>query len=435
MKKIMAIILVTTAFLQAQSSDGRSLGTAGIFTSLSRGVEAVYWNPANLAIENGHTVELNFFSINAMLTNNTFSVNSYNRYFTDEGHGGWWSRSDRNDILDLIPDDGLYMNYEVGVNLLGFRYKNFGFATQMVGSGYINALTNKKPLQILFFGETFDKDYQYSDHNFVEGELFNALKMSAAYGRTFDLSHYVKDLNRFSAGIAVNYYMGMMYAKTLESSVDVRRIEDETAGKTKVIYRMLAESKTALPENTFPTGTGLGMDLGATAEYRENWVFSFTLQNIFAGLRWDSGTELNRVFVTDTVYIDDSDDEQEEVSEDTTYAIGGFTTSLPSQMRFSAAYDLFPNLTLTAEWQQALDRNFRDKVSPRLGVGVRYYPLPWLPLRSGMRLGGGYGFLFALGSGVNFKHFAFDISMAMKDSIWPSYSEGILLATGFKFMF
>lgn len=144
---------------------------------------------------------------------------------------------------------------------------------------------------------------------------------------------------------------------------------------------------------------------------------------------------MNVIIESDSTNVYEDSDEDHSVSVDTTYSAGSFKTNLPAKMSMGAAFQMFDNLTLTAEWQQGLNEEFGNSTTPRVGVGAEYFPLKWLPLRTGMAVGGRVGFLYGMGIGLNFSHFRFDYSYAMNKAMWPSSSNGLFTALSMKLLF
>ena len=71
-KLILLIILAMTLFCTEDAfpsgeSHARSLGLAGCYTTLASGIEAPFWNPANLGFSQNPRFSLNFFSLGTNL--------------------------------------------------------------------------------------------------------------------------------------------------------------------------------------------------------------------------------------------------------------------------------------------------------------------------------------------------------------------------------
>ena len=74
---LLVFCMVTATF--AQNGIGLSLGGN---TAPSRGIEAVYWNPANLSIvdPNAARLEIKFVSLSVGAANNSFNYNTVTQY-------------------------------------------------------------------------------------------------------------------------------------------------------------------------------------------------------------------------------------------------------------------------------------------------------------------------------------------------------------------
>ncbi len=432
-------IFVISGSLIAQGFDAKSLGLADNYSAVSRGVQAMPWNPANLALERGNTFELNFISFNIAIYNNSFSLSEYNRYFTKEGNGGRpYTEKDKQAILDLIPDEGFKAMSSVGMNAFGVAYNNFGFAVQLIQQGQGASSTSKKLIDIALNGEDLTRDYNLHETNPVGGSSFGAMKISAGYAYPLKptkikfLRFMRKHVDLLAVGININYYLGAAGAKIERSELRVKRFG---AKADSVSYLFNMEAVTSATESGSPTGQGFGIDLGITAKYKKHWHFSLSFSNLFASIRWTKNVERFILKESGEAEIFGDTNEDSELSIDTSYAIGSFETKLPTVMRAGASYKLLNNLTLVAEWRQGFDDYMNNTTTPRVGVGAEYYPLPWLPLRGGLAVGGTHGFQFGLGTGVHVGFFEFDMSYAVINSLWPSASEGVFAALGFKLQF
>lgn len=436
MKKIILVIFITAVGLCGQSFDAVSLSMAGNYGALSRGVNALPFNPANLALPRGNSVEVNLFSINSAIYNNTLSLNKYNLYFTEEGHGGEWSESDKQDIIDFFADDGLNIYTDLSTNVLGLAVNNFGFAVQAVSQGKIHLLENTKPLEIMLYGETIDKAYAYADPAVFEGSMYSALKFSAGYAYPFSVKNLVPFLDQVYAGINLNYYMGLSVFESKKAEINAAR-QGEYMDDTTLEYRLEMEARTSIPNSGIAAGSGFGLDLGLTVPYEKKWHFSLSFNNLFAGINWDGENERHYLMESDSALAEDMFDDSLDtsVSEDSSYAIGAFSTPLPTVMRLAVAYNMMKNLTLTADWRQGLNTAFGNSTTPRVGVGAEYFAMKWLPLRLGLAVGGNHGYMFGLGFGLHLGFFKLDYSYAVNKAMWPTSSKGVFNALSMKLVF
>lgn len=435
MKRIILIGLIFTALVNGQNFDGASLGMAGNYSAMSRGVNSLGWNPAHLALIRGNTVELNLFSLNMALFNNSFSLNDYNRYFTLQGNPDTlWSDSEKKDILNLIDENGFALDLNTTTNIFGLAFNNFGMVLQAIGQGQGGLSSNKQLLRTALFGDNLDKTYEYRADDQYQAEFYSAIKVAIGYAYSLDvLKQLHPKFGELSAGIAVNYYLGTGVAQVLKSDVLFQRIEGDDES---VKYSANIEARVAKPEDGALAGKGTGYDFGLSTSFNSKWRFSMAFSNLFAKINWSVGAEKLEIIQKDSLktkdLFEDKKDDQHKVEIDTSYDISGFTTTLPAYLSIGASYQMMPNLLITADWRQGLNKAFGNSTTPRVGVGVEYRYFDWLPLRGGLAMGGGHNFLLGYGLGINFQYFDLDLSYAMKNALWPTYSEGIFTALSVK---
>jgi len=430
MKKIIIFLIALISLLYSQNSDGVGLSLAGNYMAMSRGVNAIAWNPANLALARGNTMELNLVSLNMSIGNNSINLNTYNRYFTAEGNNGYWSNGDKHAILDMISDDGPRTDFDLSANILGLAFNNFGLAVQMIGKGYAQVGTDKKPFQIALFGETIDHAYEYDQPTQALGASYSAMKVSIAYAYPVPMKWLHPQLRNLSIGAAWNQYVGIAVAQIREASVHLKRIDGE---KESVEYAVALRGRIAIPESATPTGKGVGFDLGLSGGYGNKIDFALSIANIGASINWSRHTQQVQIEHADSLRVFGNDNDPfREISIDTSYDINSFSTNLPSVLRLGGVYHLKPNWKVSAEYDQGLNKAFGNSTTPRFGVATEYYLTSWLPLRGGMAVGGNDGFELGLGFGLHAPFIHFDYSYAMRSALWPTYSRGIYTAFSLK---
>ena len=435
MKKVFLIIGLFSLNVFSQSYDAVSLSLAENYTALSRGIYALPWNPGNLCLSRGNSMELNILSVNAGAFNNALSINSYNRYFTFEGHGGRWSDADKNNIMDLF-DNGLHLNINYSANVLGVAYNNFAFSIQSIVQGGAELLNNKQLFKTALFGDSLTRDYSIKDPKFAKASAYWANKISIGYAYPVNVRQFVDipGVKTICAGISLNYFLGNAVVDIRNSSASVQRYRNESDDDI-LEYNLNFIGKTASVDNNFPAGNGFGIDLGFSAHYRKQWQFSWSFENLFGNIFWIQNVETHVIIEKDSLLADDLLDNNAEdtsVSEDESYPTGAFSTRLPVKMRMGASYQWTKELVLTMDWHQGFDHYFGNSSTPQVGIGSEYFALSWLPLRMGITVGGSHGFLFGIGFGLHASFFKFDYSYGMNKGMWPTYSKGLYHAFGFK---
>ncbi|MEJ2543648.1 MAG: DUF5723 family protein, partial [Calditrichaceae bacterium] len=423
MKKVILFSLLFAISISAQSFDAVSLSMAENYTAVSRGIYSMTWNPANLSMPRGNTLELNILSLNMNLYNNALSVNNFNQYFTEEGHGGRWSDSDKHAIMDLI-DDGLKFNVNYSVNVLGVAFKNFAVSIQSNAQGGAELISNKKLFKTVLFGDSLTRDYAFKDPKLAKGSAYSASKISAGYSYPIKIYKFldIPGIKTVCAGINFNYYLGNAVVQTKKSGISVKRYENDQDDEI-LEYELRFINQTAYIENSFPAGNGFGIDLGFSTYYQKKWQFSWSFENLFGSIYWNQNTEVQKLIEKDSLLFDDlidKDAEDTSISIDTTYNRSSFSTRLPVKMRVGASYKWNKELLLSMDWHQGFDSYFGNTSTPQVGVAAEYFAMPWLPLRMGMSVGGSHGFLFGLGFGLHAPGFQFDYSYGMNKGMWPS---------------
>ena len=358
MKKALLIIGLFVLNIYSQSYDAVSLSLAENYTALSRGVYALPWNPANLCMSRGNSMELNILSFNANMYNNALSINNYNRYFTYEGHGGRWTDSDKKEIMDLF-EDGLHLNINYSANLLGFAYNNFALSIQSNIQGGAELISNKKLFKTVLYGDSLTRNYSFNDSKLAKASFYSATKIAIGYAYPIKIRKfvYIPGLKVINAGISLNYYLGNSVAQTKKSGVSVKRYRNEL-DKEILEYNVNFEGKTSYIEGSFPAGNGLGIDLGFSTQYQKQWQFSWSFENLFGSIYWKSNTERHMLIERDSVSVDsllDDNAKDTSVSEDESYPTGAFSTRLPVKMRIGVSYQWMKELVITMDWHQGFD--------------------------------------------------------------------------------
>ncbi len=427
MKRYLIILLLSVG-LYAQEFDGVGLGFAGNYGPLSRGVHALGYNPANVAVPRNNVLELNLIGSNIQVFNNSFSYRTYQDYFVTGGKENYWDQKKKDSFLDLIPDDGWKLNSDINMNVFGLAFNNFAMAVRPVVFGRIQNSPMKDILRRLLNGDDITRDYTLNYPQILQGAAFSAVGVTLGYAYPVPIKKYVPDISFLSVGVGINYYMALGVAQVEKSQAYLKRTQYDSY-ETLDLHTQNSV-RVSYPENATPAGKGRSYDFGISGLYKNQWFVSLSFMNVGGKINFSTNTE--RVLMEETqnttYYVDpDSSSSSFEHSVDTTLTIDPFSSGVPSFFRLGVAYYFRPNLVFTSEWKQGLNKVFGNSTTPRLGLGVQYKPLRWLPLRSGISLGGNSGFIMGFGAGLDFHYISLDFSYAMKNALWPTHSEGLFL--------
>ncbi len=407
------LLMVASGFSQ-YAIDARSLGMAGSNAAISEGIEYVGENPATLALARDFSFELHLLSAHFMVKNNSYSLKEYDKYFTT---GDSLTARDIDDLLGNIPDDGLRGDFLVGVKTFSFYVRPYSLAITGMGNGFINL--PKAPFQLPFLGNKTIKEYRLDD---LDGEMWNAAAVN--FGFALPVTKYFQDKFDFvSVGLNLKYVIGIGYAG-IESTKGHLLTTDEY---------IIADGRTEVLKSE--GGSGLGIDLGFLAQKGERWTFSLHFSNLIGGISWKKNNEKSIFeFSSDTLQLNNADSLEWNDS-DTTFSTGNFSTGLPRAMTLAAAYQLKPNLMITAAWRQGLNKSLGNYTTPRISVGTEYKPIPVIPLRAGIALGGQNGFALGLGMGIDLKYWQLNLGYLNHNMRWFRGSRSIdfALTTQFRF--
>ena len=405
----------------AQDFNASGLGMGGAYGAMARGVDAFFWNPANLALKSEYRMEINLAGFNLNAANSALTIDEYKRYFTESGHQGHWDEGEINDILDLIPEDGLDVNGDVNANAMGLLFGRYGFSVQGIGKAL--GVIPKSVIELALKGnqERF-KEFSFADYN---GDAYSAIKLSLSLSHPIPLKKY---FDEFGLGLNINYYRGM-------GVVEVVNVEGALVTTNQAL-----ESTMEVISRTSEGGTGFGFDLGAAGKVNDQWTVSLVLNNLFAGIKWTQELkEHQTIFVDDSLVFDEffdlNLDDPLDLFPTTTQPTEEFRTNLPVVFHFGVAYDLYDNLTFALDLEQAFENKLGYSDKAKIALGVEYSPTPIVPLRAGMSIGGKWKYLFGLGVGLHISFFHLDLAYAMHQGMWPTKTTGYSAAANIKFVF
>ena len=413
-------VLLCVTFSPAQLSfDARSAAMAYSNGADLQGLEQIGGNPATLALYRPFNFELNLLSLNVSFFNNSFTKSFYDRYFTT---GDTLTESDINDILNTIPSNGIKAYSILRFNTLALYARNFSLSLEIVGDGFFY-YPHSDVFELIFRGNS-DLGRQYSLGD-LQGNFWGGLAANLAFAFPLKIKFLEDhDFTFFAAGMALKYLAGLGYVELLHTSGTL----DNQADGLSIHADGQARSSRG--------GKGFTLDVGFIAQRGETWTFSLALLNPIGSIRW---TKQNEKFLfsmeANKLSFPDRLADTLITHTDTSYAIDAFSTHLPAVLDMAVAYQWKPSLLVTGEYEQGLNRSMGGTTTPRFAVGIEYKPLPILPLRAGLSMGGKTRFALALGSGLNLKFWYLDVAMVNHGGLLPSHSEGFSLALTSRFRF
>jgi hypothetical protein len=419
-KITIVLIILFSLNIKSYSQSGASLGIGG-YTAPSRGVEAVFWNPANLAFveKDQPKFQMILFSVAAGIGNNSFSFNSLTKYIGD-GESIYLTEQDKNDILQKIADDGLKFDATGKISLLSFSVKNFGFGIESKVYGDISV--PKDVYQNILF-KLGHETYDYS----VAGGGFGVTKFKLSYGKTF-LKNVVFEapflrntvFKEISAGISLSYLLGTGFAEIENGSAQL------AISESGILPHVNYKAKVAT------MGSGMGVDIGFGAHTRDHWKIGVIFENVIANINWNRDTEMatySADFGNDPLFIlgagQLSEIEMDEISTDTTLSIASFSKTVPFNFRTGIAKEIGQYLI---NFELA---NENKKFSTALGGRIKFGFFNYYAAIGRMMGNFHWNTAFAL----DFKNFYFDLGVSSRGGLTLGYAKALFLGTSMRFGF
>jgi hypothetical protein len=276
MKRLLVVLTVALAVTaqeaRAQFAPGaRSVGMGGAGMVYARGVDAVEWNPANLALEGGWNFSLGEAGVAAVLGG--LSFDDFRAIAEDDGTAS--------QVVADLPTSGITLSTSTegyltnmgaeGQDLpqtgsalptIGLTYGNIGLR---VRSRVINEARLSKELADLIvdgFDPSEMQNYRVGDTGFGAASV---TEITAAYGARLG--------DRMALGVAGRYVTGhkLVQMRFFEPVLD---LVNETADVTAAAIEA-------------PGGSGYGLDVGLALELVAGFRVSASAANVIQKMTWD----------------------------------------------------------------------------------------------------------------------------------------------------
>ena len=410
-------ILLLCAAAAARGGDQtniRGLGMARAATASSRGLDAVGINPANLALPDDAGVEFSLVPVGVGLGSDFLTYGLYNKFFTgvDSPTGRVarnLSAADKQELLDAFPGG-------IGRLAGGAEVRPFGLAIR-VGSFATFALTATDRIsasaaipsayaKFLLDGVTPSSSYDFSGAG-----------GSASWIREYALSAGfslppLRFCNSWGAGISVKVVHGFAYASLDRDNTWLAAGSDGVLDASIDLAGVTSHADFAHSPFPAPAGTGLGLDIGVTAEVNGLLRAALSVTDI-GSIAWTRGVQ--SITGAGAMHLDNPMDSAQRDSLE--HAVTGttghgspFTTSLPTMLRAGVQVDveripwvgrfMVGELTAACDYTQPLAGAPGYGMTGRVAAGLEFRPWHFLPLRTGVGFGGPDHFDFALGFGL-----------------------------------
>ncbi|HLE33981.1 MAG TPA: DUF5723 family protein [Bacteroidota bacterium] len=462
---VTGVLVLSAAVLSAQTGDRsavRGIGMARTVNGISRGIDAIGVNPANLALPDRGNGTIAFLPFAVQISSDLIPYEIYQEYFTGvplaDGSRGARHLTDA-DKHRIISE----MKSGLGSTRMDFELMLFGMAARIgtsTGAGFsikdhigAEIVLPSDYFRFYFFGLDSSGSHYTFDGTSVSGRWWREYNFSAG----FELTSPVPMVKRLFAGVGVKIAQGFGVAETERyraslvsalTGINQYRADfnlDYLVRRSGVDF-MNEKNEAGVTPFPRPAGTGIGFDLGVAAEIR-GLGFHLALTNL-GSIRWR-----HNIVETYGSYDMSIDDPFTQANQDTIETAvrgrnrpgGEFSTSMPAVLRFgvAASGEKIPwlkavpgEIEIAFDYTQGLNSSLGNTTRPRFSLGAEYRIIPFLPLRTGMSLGGGDRFRWAAGFGLDFYAVSLDVATENLGMLFfPNDLTMLSIAAGLKIRF
>ncbi len=439
---VLMILAATTGTFAGDQTNVRGLGMARTSVAASRGLDAVGINPANLSLSDGTTVMISLFPVGVTAGSDFLTYGLYNKFFTGvESPTGRIARnlseSDKQELLSAFPGGigRIGANAEVRPVGLALRFEGFAtFALTITERVAATAVIPSSYAKFLLEGMTPGTTY-----NFGGAAGAGAWTREYALSAGFALPD-VPWFRSWSAGLSVKLVHGFAYAAVTRDNTWLSAGSDGVLNANVDLAGVTSRADFASSPFPAPAGSGLGVDLGVSAELNDFLRAGISVTDI-GSLRWNG--DVREMYGLGTMHLDDpmnsaQRDSLEHAVTGNTRPGGAFTVGLPTTLRMGVQIEmenirwvkkiLYGEMTAACDYTQGFSDFPGSSRVGRLSAGLEYRPWQFLPIRTGVAFGGEDHFDFALGFGL--KLWVVQLDIASDNIGWlfshDSFSRGSL---------
>ena len=443
----------------------RAIGMGRTSVASSRGTEAIGINPANLALPGRGVFSLSLFPIGVRVSTEMISYDIYQQYFTGiPGTGNGGSRDpkilteeDKQNILSSLPDGLAATRIDIEVMDLGASITT----NKLGGLGVAVVDHASGSLEI---AKDFTRFFLYGLDSAGSRYNFDGTSVTAAWWREFNISYAYQItlssewLRSLSIGVGAKLLQGYGIFETQHYSASVA---NQRVGANQYLLNAQFDYLTHRsgadffnPDNDAkftpfpePAGNGMGYDVGISVKMRPGFYVAASITDI-GSIQWEKNlvkTDGRYSLLMDDPFKTENSDSLERAVRGYNQAGEAFSSSLPTTLRLgvtiqsdeSQMFTFLPGKMLLAfDYTQGLNSSMGNVTQPRISLGVEYRVIPFLPLRTGLSMGGGDGVRWAAGFALDFHAVCLDVATENIGMIFSKkIPQNVSVAAGLRFVY
>jgi hypothetical protein len=361
---VVALLVATSA--QAQNAPtARGVATAGAYTAMARGFEALFYNPANLALPDGPAFSLSLPQFSVGATVSGWEVED----FADFADSKSLTDARRAELLAKIPSGGTEGELDVRVPILALQTKGFAAGVSLGLTGRQSLGKDIVDLVVNGYDET-RTNYQVGN---TKGSSATYIDGAIGYGRA---------IGPLKLGVTGHYYSGVSLTR---SKMFEPRYDANNADVNVDWIGVMSNS-----------GSGFGVDVGAALQPTNSFTLSAVVANAYSNMNWSEDLEYRQLTINKS-NIEDADQLVKDF-EDSKKPLDPNSVPVAVYQAAQGLYDeaFFPSvLRVGAQWapttrtkfgagyhQNLTDGNLTGWWEKSVSAGVEF-ALPILALRGG----------------------------------------------------
>lgn len=377
---------VSPAHAQLTNASAASTALGNTGTATARGYDAVYWNPAGLAMPGTKR-----WSIALMPTTIGAGAGPVSLADFSAAGGTVVSAATKTAWLNQLSATTPQTLGGLGeITLLAANIGRFGVQAS-INAGGGGELT-RDAAEVLLYGNA-GKTGNAESYNLTGSNASGGALATVGVSYAFPLKLRLGSAKNQSSAFGVTVHS--------TTGLAILRAQDNGTVLGNNPLQVNASFPAVLPKSgsVGSAGSGFGLDLGASWE-GGSWRGGLALRNALNTFAWDEAALAYRPITARYTQNTRTSNFDEQAYAGAPATLRDFVTDakIPPTLAFGIAWTSSPKLQISADAKQQFGDGLPWSVARSIGTGVEYRPVSWLPLRAGAavldrgaQFGGGLG--------------------------------------------
>lgn len=406
--------------------DPRCMALGGAYGSLARGIFAVDYNPANLAIPHEYDSYRILGGLGGSFSTNFLSIRKYQKYNGKNLEAGTGHL--KTAFMNDIPDDGwrIFSDFYFPISYLSHSNFNRAISADLIVIGDLGL--PRGLLEFIFDENPIDKTLNLDFQEEVIAAIQWGYSVAFPVGGVF-------------LGLTAKYLQGLAYTGLNP---------DSSYGGITTYFEPDRNYIQGGGQYYFQQslgGRGFALDVGMTTKEINGYRLGLSLTNLFGYITWNKSTLFSRLLKPGSLLpwggdffkyeytINEARFDRFFGKASLNDVFGGkgrtfsdsstFRVSYPSLVRFSVSKILEENLTLASDLVVGFEDRLYSFGAWKWCLGIESTKSPRYPIRAGISIGGKQHLQLNFGSGFHWGFVHLDWAFGMNHGLWPTTATGI----------